>query len=130
MHILLPTLRRRHNHLNTDQDLSGPDSPLFHPEFPSSCPLCFIRRPRPKKRQTAPTLNLPILSTRGVLRPSSRFLVTDRLRNKQHIDLFTVTVVLTKTLHRSSSSYAPQVQSPETTQTHTRLGAYRLRRGC
>ncbi|TXC10013.1 hypothetical protein FocTR4_00005023 [Fusarium oxysporum f. sp. cubense] len=80
MHILLPTLQRRHNHPNTDQDPSGKSHRL--------------------------------------------------LRNKQHIDLFTVAVVLTKTLHRSSSSYAPQVQSPETTQTHTRLGAYRLRRGC
>ncbi|KAG5754791.1 hypothetical protein H9Q69_014212 [Fusarium xylarioides] len=69
MHILLPTLQRRHNHPNTDQDLSAYRS-------------------------------------------------------------FTVAVVLTKTIHRSSSSYAPQVQSPETTQTHTRLGAYRLRRGC
>ncbi|KAJ9424968.1 hypothetical protein QL093DRAFT_1235233 [Fusarium oxysporum] len=86
MHILLPTLQRRHNHPNTDQDLSGkshrlcyyarsPSRPnLEAPILPSSilspqasCPLCFIRCPRPKKRQTAPTLNLPILYSRGPL---------------------------------------------------------------
>ncbi|KAH7266945.1 uncharacterized protein BKA55DRAFT_157947 [Fusarium redolens] len=86
MHILLPTLQRRHNHPNTDQDLSGkshrlcyyarsPSRPnLEAPILPSSIlsPQVHVLSassvvPVPRSARPAPTLNLPILYSRDLL---------------------------------------------------------------
>ncbi|CAF3462433.1 unnamed protein product [Fusarium graminearum] len=80
---------------------------------------------RPRKRQTDPTLDWPILPIHHSSSPSqlsfesfSHFSVTDLLRHKQHIVHYATAIVSTRNLHRPSSSFAPP-SSPETTKPHT-----------